>query len=64
MTNAEAKEALFSGASVKHKDIRYKCISAIIYRKGEDGALMISAEMIATSGNSVTIARIKDIEVI
>lgn len=33
MTNEEAKNALMSGCSVVYRDIEYKCVSAIIYRK-------------------------------
>ena len=64
MTNEEAKEAFFSGVPVKSKGIRYKYISAIIYRKDKDGNVLVSAEMIDQNGNSATIARTKDIEVI
>ena len=64
MTNEEAKEAFFSGVAVKSQGIRYKCISAIIYRKDKDGKLIVSAEMLDNSGNSRTVARTQDIEVI
>ena len=64
MTNEEAKEAFFSGVPVRSKGIRYKHISAIIYRKDEDGKVFVSAEMSDQNGNSATIARAKDIEVI
>ena len=61
MTNEEAKNAFLSGVAVKCKGIRYKCISAIIYRKDKNGNVLVSAEMI--EAHSVTIALTKDIEV-
>lgn len=64
MTNEEAKEAFFKGRPVKCNGIFYVCISAIIYRKGEKGELIISAELLDKKENSVTIARTKDIEVL
>ena len=64
MTNEEAKEAFFKGVAVKSQGIHYKCISAIIYRKDKDNKLIVSAELLDNSGNSITIARTRDIEVI
>lgn len=55
MTNEEAKTALFSGQPVMHKDIRYSCVSAIIYRKGA-GTVLVQLELLDKCGNSVTIA--------
>lgn len=64
MTNEELREALFSGCPVQHGDVIYKCVSAIIYRKGKRGKLNVSAELMDRNCNSVSIVepeRIKEV---
>lgn len=67
MTNTEAKNALFNRAPVilacptLRDPIEYKYISAIIYRRGENGKALISAELADKCGMSTTIANISDI---
>lgn len=63
MTNEEAKQAFFSGVPVRVKEIKYKRISAIIYRLDRDKRLIVSAELQDKCGHSVTIARVQDIDV-
>lgn len=60
MTHDELKEALLSRRPVVHTspsigDITYKCVSAIIYRVNDKNKVVISAELAATCGNSVSI---------
>lgn len=62
MTNEEAKQAFFDGVPVKANGVNYTCISAIIYRLDRDKNLIVSAELQDKNRNSVTIARVKDIE--
>nr|DAP39812.1 MAG TPA: hypothetical protein [Caudoviricetes sp.] len=64
MTNEELKAALFSGCSVEHNGITYKCVSAIIYRN-RGGKLDISAELLDKNTNSISIvnpARVKEVK--
>ena len=67
MTNQDAKIAFLTCASVVHRDsyrhieTRYEKISAIIYRY-IDGKLHVSAELVDKSDNSVTIAKVRDLE--
>ena len=61
MTGDEIKNALLGECPVTYNGIKYKKVSAVIYRKKGKG-IAIHAEMTAQSDNSVTIARIKDIE--
>lgn len=61
MNNTELKEALFNKRPVIFNmpslgEIRYKCVSAIIYRV-KDGKLTVSAEIEDKCGHSVTIVR-------
>lgn len=63
MTNDEAKEAFRNKTPVYWNGIKYLRISAIIYRYDQyDNQLLVSAELLDRSGNSVVIARIKDIK--
>ena len=57
MTNAEAKEALFTGCPVEYMGIEYLCISALILRVAEDGKPYMQVELLDKNKNSVTIAR-------
>ena len=61
MTGAEARDAMLSQSPVEHGGIRYKYISAIIYRSDKNGNLMISAELLDNNKNSVTIVRLQDV---
>lgn len=61
MTGDEIKDALLGEYPVIHNGIKYKKVSAVIYRKKGKG-IAIHAEMTDQSDNSVMIARIKDIE--
>lgn len=67
MTNEEAKEAFLRKSAVIHRDAyrhidqRYEHISAIIYRR-IDGRLCVSAELLDRCRNSVTIAKVSDLE--
>ena len=61
MTNEEAKKALFERTPVKYNGIVYAYVSAIIYRYDMKRNLLVSAELFDNSGNSITIAQIKDI---
>lgn len=54
MNNEELKSALFDRCPVEHNGIKYKCVSAIIYRN-KGGRLSISAEVQDIKSNSVCI---------
>lgn len=54
MNNEELKSALFEPRPVVHNGIKYKCVSAIIYRN-KGGRLAISAEVQDMKTNSVCI---------
>ena len=64
MTNQDAKIAFLTCAPVIHRDsyrhieTRYEKISAIIYRY-IDGKLHVSAELLDSCHNSVTIANVQ-----
>lgn len=63
MTSEEAKQCLYSRVEVVCKGIRYKCITAIVYRLDESGKhILVSAELLDKNKNSVTIAQLKDVE--
>ena len=61
MTNEEAKTALFQRTPVRYNGINYLYMSAIIYRTDPHNQLIISAEMLDKSNNSITIAPLKDV---
>ena len=61
MTADEAKQSLFSQTPVTYNGIQYRKMTAIIYRVGENGNLIVSAELLDKSENSVTYAQIKDV---
>ena len=61
MSNAELKEALFSREPVMHMGTRYDYVSGIIYRTCK-GQLYITAELMDTAGNSVTIVHADKVE--
>ena len=62
MTNEEAKQCLYSHDEVIFNGITYDCITAIIYRIGDKGQIIVSAEMLDKSKNSVTVAQLKDVK--
>lgn len=62
MTNDEAKEAFRNKTPVYWNGVLYTKISAIIYRYDPYGNLLVSAELLDRNGNSVVIARLKDIK--
>lgn len=62
MTSEEAKECLYSHKEVVCNGIEYECITAIIYRIGDRGNIIVSAELRDKSKNSVTIAQLKDVQ--
>ena len=61
MTNDEIKDALYAETPVEYKGIKYRCISAIIYRKGQETKTSITVELLDRCGHSVTIAPAKDV---
>ena len=63
MTNEEAKEALQNKTPVVCGGIEYKRLSAIIYRYNDKGKFLVSAELQDKHTNSVTIARMEDVQV-
>ena len=64
MTNEEAKTALMQRTPITYNGIPYSYISAIIYRYDKSNNLLISAELTDKSKNSVTIAQLKDVNII
>lgn len=63
MNNDELKSALFEPRPVEHNGIKYKCVSAIIYRN-KGGKLSISAEVQDIKSNSVCLVdaeRLKEV---
>ena len=62
MTGEEAKKYLYSRQEVECNGIRYKRISAIIYRLDEKGNIVVSVELLDKSQNSVTVARLIDVK--
>lgn len=64
MTNDQAKEALLRRYPVIYNGIEYLYISAIIYRYDKHNNLLISAELLDKNQRSVTIAQIKDVNII
>ena len=62
MTNEEIKEAFSKQSPVICGGIKYARISAVIYRYDTKGKFIISAELQDKSGQSVTIARIQDVQ--
>lgn len=64
MTADEAKQSLFSKSPVMYNGIRYAKMTAIIYRVGENNNLIVSAELLDKSQNSVTYALIKDVKAV
>ncbi len=65
MTIEEAKQALSNGEPVALLDnhiqdgpLKYKRISALIYRRGQDGKYNVTAELEDCGSRSVTIANL------
>lgn len=61
MTNEEAKQAFFDETPVMYGGIRYKYISAIIYKRDKYKNVMVSVELWDRCGHSVNIARVQDV---
>lgn len=65
MTDAEVRAAFQSGAPVRYLDFRggieYDHISAVIFRRGENG-LKMTAELSDRYGRSVLVAKPENIE--
>ena len=64
MTNEDAKKALLYKYPVTYNGINYSYISAIIYRYDRNYNLLISAELTDKNNHSVTIAQLKDVNII
>jgi hypothetical protein len=62
MTSEEAKKCLYTHEAVICKGITYKCITAIIYRLDPSMNIIVSAELLDKNDNSVTLARLGDVE--
>lgn len=65
MDSSEAKRALMSERPVIHRDIEYKCVSAVIYRKKKKGkrrTIDVTVELTDKSAeHSVSIAPINEV---
>lgn len=61
MDNEELKATMSSGQAVEHRGIRYKHISAIIYRKSETG-MFIQVELKDLNGDSVMLVRPQELK--
>lgn len=63
MTSEEAKECLYTHEAVICKGIEYKGVSAIVYRLDPvTKKIIVSAELLDKNDNSVTLARLADVE--
>lgn len=60
MDSKSLREALLDGDPVIYNGVEYQCISAIIYRRVRHGMMrgkvVLQAELLSKSGNSVTYA--------
>lgn len=61
MTGEEIKQALLDGCEVVANGIRYKRVTAIIYRK-QGERITVSGELLDYNEQSITIAALKDIK--
>lgn len=55
MTVEELKQAFKAGTPITFNDTTYKCVSAIIYRRG-GSRVIVQAELLDKNMNSVSIA--------
>ena len=62
MTNEEAKEKLYLRSPVMHRGVKYERITAIIYRVTENNRIVVSAELKDKNENSITYARIEEVQ--
>lgn len=62
MTPEEAKTAFVDEIIVRHDEIVYDRISALIYRKDEEGNIKLSLELLDEDAHSVTIAQPDKVE--
>ena len=61
MTNEEAKQAFFDETPVMCGGIRYKYISAVIYKKDANKKVIVSVELCDRCGHSHSIVRVQDV---
>lgn len=61
MTNEELKAALLNGEAVECRGVTYSYVSAIIYRKNDDGEMFIQVELMDRSKNSVVLTRSEEV---
>ena len=61
MTGQELKEAMLSGRLVTFEGRRYK-VSALIYRKGKSGKIVLTAELRDLKADSVCIVNPQKIQ--
>ena len=63
MNSEEAKKCLYNKNPIRYKGIIYKRIKAIRYTLDESGKnILVSAELKDFRANSLTVARIEEIE--
>lgn len=63
MTGEEAKQCLRSHQKVLYNGITYERVKNIIYWIDEQDNIMVSLTLLDKSGNSSTIARMKDVSI-
>lgn len=61
MTVDELKEAWRTRAPVKHRDIVYRRISALIYRRDDNKREFLQVELVGKNSNSVVIAAPREV---
>lgn len=63
MTGEEAKQCLRSRQNVIYGGVTYERVKNIIYWTDEQDNIMVSLTLLDKSGNSRTIARMKDVSI-
>ena len=61
MTVDELKEAWRTRAPVKHRDIEYRRITALIYRRDDKNEPFLQVELLGKNNNSVVIAAPREV---
>lgn len=61
MTVDELKEAWRTRAPVKHRDIEYRRITALIYRRDDKNEPFLQVELLGQNNNSVVIAAPREV---
>lgn len=61
MTGVEAREAMLSRTPVHYNGIDFIRITAITYRPGTNGEILVTAELLDKCKHSVTIANVRDV---